>query len=377
MGRGIFTKQNNQWCSVKNIWTKHNGVWCPVKKVYTKVNGQWCLCFLSGSCDYTLTQFEWESTDYARYSAGIDATKDGCFLLHQHSYVNYDTYEMELNIEIFDTDGNFVKKAISVNSSSIWPQCVKKIGDKIWFSYTGSESDGFYTIPWDETLQIYPVSSPTAEIPNIPYNWKVTQRKIDRKIFFCAAGTFSSGSHSIFYYDKINGSVTKVVEVGGSSCGFDFDNEGNLWSGEYLLSYDNGMHILPCRLGMWTKEDIDSGVTLTWANASVTIDLGSHPDTGFNWGVSDVVCDDKGNVYVSVNTYEQFDMNYEYGAIIKVYKDEEGNYQKEYLLLRDNTDNNNWDWFRSMTIDGDTLILDIDHNQMDPSSPDACQLIQI
>ena len=45
MGRGIFIKQNNQWCSVKNIWTKHNGVWCPVKKVYTKVNGQWCLCF--------------------------------------------------------------------------------------------------------------------------------------------------------------------------------------------------------------------------------------------------------------------------------------------------------------------------------------------
>jgi len=374
LGRGIFTKQNNQWCSVKNIWTKHNGVWCPVKKVYVKVEGQWCLCFPSGGCSYTLTQFEWESPEYLWYSAGIDATKDGCFLLHQHSYIDYDTYDNWLSVEFFDTDGNFVKKAISFGEDN-WPQYVKKIGDEIWFSYTlgGEGNPGFYTIPWDETLQIYPVDSADLKV-QMPYSWKVVER-FDGRIFISGLdGADWTAPNSIFWYD--NGSITKVVEIGGCSCGFDFDNEGNLWAGEYLL--DEGQsYILPCRLGMWTKADVDSGGILTWADASVIIDLGSHPDTGFNWGVSDVVCDDRGNIYVSVNTYEQFDMNHEYGAVIKVYKDEEGNYQKEYLLLKNNTGNTNWDWFRSMTIDNNNLILDIDHTQADPSSPDACQVIQI
>ena len=225
----------------------------------------------------------------------------------------------------------------------------------------------------------------------MPYNWKVVERKVDGRIFLggldgdCWAAP-PPDPHSIFYYNQLENVVFKVVEIGGYSCGFDFDAEGNLWAGEYLLGWDDHMHILPCRLGMWRKEDVDAVIAgqsyLTWDEASVVIELGTYPDPpnpeiDLNWGVSDVACDDRGNVYVSVNTYEQFDDNHEYGAVIKVHKDNEGIYQKEYLLLRDNTNNNNWDWFRSMTVDGNYLILDIDHNQMDPNSPDACQVIQV
>jgi hypothetical protein len=125
--------------------------------------------------------------------------------------------------------------------------------------------------------------------------------------------------------------------------------------------------------------DVDAVISgqpyLTWDDASIVIELGTHPEIGLNWGVSDVEADNDGNVYVSLNTYETFDNDHEYGAVIKVFKDEGGAYQKEYVLIKDNTDNGNWDWFRSLTFDGSNLLLDGDHNQGDPYSSDVLYLV--
>jgi len=318
--------------------------------------------------------------------------------VHENSFTNDNTNESWLEVNLYTSTGEYVTTL--ANLGKTWPQSVKIIGNKVWFTYTdtpeGSEA-GIYSVPWQpDDLTQYP-AQPQVEVPKVPYNWEVEERSVDGKIFFCAAGTSSIGPHSIYYIDQQNNNnVIKVVEIGGYSSGFAFDSEGNLWSGEYLLSYDGGMHIAPCRLGMWRKEDVDAVIAgqrgpLTWDDAAVVIPLGKKPETELNWGPNDVEADGNGNIYVSLNTYEpgHFDSNHEYGAVIKVYK-EGDNYQMQYITTTDGTGNNNWDWHRSLAFDGNAdidaggytdptqlpnitgnrLYLDMDQNQMDPNSPD-------
>ena len=312
---------------------------------------------------------------YLWYSGGLGAAPD-CLLLHQHTWYNFNEETAGLEVVIFDYEGNRVRTAYGLNEGA-WPQTVKKIGDKIWFSYTGAEGAGFHTIPWDETLQSYPVNNADL-IAEIPFNWEAEERKVDGKIFF---GGLHGGSweppppdpHSIYYFDRQNSAVVKVVEIGGYSSGFAFDSEGNLWSGEYLLSFDPGMHILPCRLGMWTKEAVDAVIAgqpfLTWSAAAVVIQLGTRPGTELNWGPNDIEADPGGNIYASLNTYDGWDENNEYGAVIQVYKDDLGCHTK-YIFEADYTGNNRWDWHRGLAFDGSNLLLDVDMNQTGPDLDD-------
>ena len=312
--------------------------------------------------------------------------------VHENSFSNLDTNESWLEVNLYTSTGEYVTTL--ANLGSAWPQSVKISGNKVWFSYTGGSGPGIYSVPWQpDDLSQYP-TDPQVEVPNVPYNWEVEERAVDGKIFFCAAGISSLGPHSIYYIDQQNHSVIKVVEIGGYSSGFAFDSEGNLWSGEYLLGWSPSMHILPCRLGMWRKEDVDAVIAgqrgpLTWDDAAVIIPLGKKPGTDLNWGPNDVEADANGNIYVSLNTYEQFDNNHEYGAVIKVYK-EGDEYHIQYITNTDCTGNNNWDWHRSLAFDGNAdidaggytdptqlpnitgnrLYLDMDQNQMDPNSPD-------
>jgi len=197
-----------------------------------------------------------------------------------------------LRLFIFDYEGNRVKTAYGLNEGR-WPQTVKKIGDKIWFSLTEGEPEGaggFYSIPWDETLESYPVAGANLEY-QLDSNWEVEEMAVDGAVFFGGLDGDSwdpppPDPHSIYYFNQANGSVIKVLEVGGYLSGFAFDSEGNLWSGEYLLDPDPVWHILPCRLGMWTKGAVDAviagGEPLTWGDAAVVIELGTRPGTELN-----------------------------------------------------------------------------------------------
>jgi|GEM_PF-2764352 len=321
--------------------------------------------------------------------------------VHQNSFSNLETNESWVEINLYASTGEYITTL--TNLGSAWPQSAKIIGNKVWFSYTdtaGGSGAGLYSVPWyPDDLSQYPIS-PQVEVPDIPYNWEVEQRAVDGKIFFCGLAGDSwdpppPDPHSVYYIDQENSNnVIKVLEIGGYSSGFAFDSEGNLWSGEYLLGWSPSMHILPCRLGMWTKADVDAVIAgqrgpLTWDDAAVIIPLGKKPGTDLNWGPNDVEADGNGNIYVSLNTYEQFDNNHEYGAVIKVYKDGE-EYHTQYITNTDCTGNNNWDWHRSLAFDGNAdidaggytdptqlpsitgnrLYLDMDQNQMDPNSPD-------
>ncbi len=294
------------------------------------------------------------------YSAGLGAVGvPGCVLLHQHMHDDYQTLE----IVIFDYEGNRVKTAYKVSPGG-WPQCVRKIKDKIWFSYTGAENAGFYLIPWDETLSSYPVPTALCQIQR-DYTWDVKQSP-DGKIFICGAEGMSGG-HKIFLVDTENyNTVIPIINIGGNSSGFAFDPHGNIWSGEYVLGFSPSMHIEPCRLGMWSKDKVENaiGAPITWDDADVVISLGTTDITGqtTNWGPNDVLADSEGNIYVSMNTYSSWDSTSEYGRIVKICPDGEGGYTMTELWQSEQRINK-WDWARALAFDGTNLFLDLDMTQ--------------
>lgn len=370
-----------------------------------------------GAHDYTIKTEHHENQEetgiYEWYSGGLDVgyaelaefnnpgnpNNDGLLarvFVHQNSFSDVNTGDSWLETNLYTHTGEYVTTLADLGAA--WPQCVKIIGEKVWFSYTGGSGPGFYSVPWHpDDLSRYP-AEPQLEVPDISYNWEVEERAADGKIFFCGLAGDSwdpppPDPHSIYYIDQANGNVVKVLEVGGYSSGFAFDSEGNLWSGEYLLGWSPEMHILPCRLGMWTNAAVDAviagGEPLTWDDAAVVIELGTRPGTELNWGPNDIEADPDGNIYVSLNTYDGWGENNEYGAVIQVYKDGE-DYHTKYITDTDCTGNGNWDWHRGLAYDGNAdidtggytdpaqlpaitgnrLYLDMDHNQNDPESPD-------
>jgi hypothetical protein len=299
--------------------------------------------------------------------------------------------QMDLNnnmdVQLFYYDG---QRSVTLFSSSVaWPQAVKKIGDKIWFSHSGGSDPGYYSVPWDETLNIYPVATATAEVIT-DYNWEMEEDP-DGSIFVCGA-TSMSGGHSIGYVDEDNdNNVVTVINIGGNSSGFAVDSSGNIWSGEYLLSFTGGMHILPCRLGMWAKSviggKIDAIINFTpseenpnppdpldWSDADVVINLGTTTITGdtTNWGPDDVEADDQGNVYISLNTYNAWNYQSEWGAVKMYSPDGEGGYTETTLgTTIQRTGIDEWDWARSLSFDGASELDDGGYTDPTQGGPTA------
>jgi hypothetical protein len=311
------------------------------------------------------------------YSGGLDtvyanvSTADAPTRAFVHEQIN-EFFNMDVQLYYYDG-----KRSVTLfSSSSGWPQVVKKIGDKIWFSYTAGSDPGYYSVPWDETLASYPVSSPTAEVLT-DYNWEVEEDP-DGRIFVCGA-TGMSGGQSIGYVDEDDdNNVVTVINIGGNSSGFAVDSDGNIWSGEYILDYDPEMHIEPCRLGMWTKSDIDTAITsgtpLEWADAEVTINLGTTDITGetTNWGPNDIEADDQGNIYISMNTYDTWGYQHEWGAVKMYSPDGQGGYTATLLgttIQRTGTDE--WDWARSLSFDGASELNDGGYTDPTQGGPTA------
>ncbi len=350
--------------------------------------------------------YEWYSggldvgyADVAEYFDGANPNNDGLLArvyVHQNSFYQEEPYEQWMETNMYTQTGEYVTTL--VDDGGGWPQCVKIIGNEVWFSFTGGSGAGFYSVPWSpDDLSVYP-ATPQLEVPDIDYNWEVEVSALDGEIFFAGlAGDEweppADVDHAIWHIDQVTNAVTLILDVGGYSSGFAIDSAGNLWSGEYLLGWDPTMHIEACRLGMWTKAQVDAviagGTYLQWSDATVVIDLGTRAGTTYNWGPNDIEADSGGNVYVSLNTYSSWGENYEYGAVIQVYP-HEGSYATKYITDTDSTGNDNWDWHRGMAFDGEAdidtggytdptqfpsitgnrLYLDMDHNQNDPNSPD-------
>lgn len=297
------------------------------------------------------------------YSAGLDVVYANISTAEQptrafvHAQIN--TAQTTMDVQLFKYNGER-STTIYSHSGTCWPQVTKKIGDKIWFSYTGGAGDGYYSVPWDETLGSYPATTATAEVIS-DYNWEVEEDP-DGRIFVCGA-TSMAGGQSIVYVDTNNSNnLITVINVGGNSSGFAFDSAGNIWSGEYLLANAGPpyyqMYILPCRLGMWSKADVDiaitNGIPLDWDDA-VKIPFGTTDITGetTNWGPNDIEADGEGNIYVSMNTYDNWGYQYTYGSAVKLSPDGSGGYTMNSLgVTIQRTGDEEWDWARSLAYDG-------------------------
>lgn len=317
------------------------------------------------------------------YSAGLDvvyanvSTADAPTraFIHEHLDMAWSTFDVQL----FNYNGER-SVTLYTDSGVGFPQVAKKIGDEIWFSYTGGSGSGYYSVPWDETLAIYPVATPTAEVYT-DYNWEVEEDP-DGRIFLCGAAGMSGG-HAISYVDVDNGNnVIEVVSIGGNSSGFAVDSSGNIWSGEYLIAYTdpgNEMYIEACRLGMWSKDDIDTAIAtqtpLTWSDAEI-ISLGTTDITGetTNWGPNDIEADAEGNIYISLNTYPVggFSSDSTWGSV-KIYSpDGQEGYTATMLgTTIQRTESGQWDWTRSLALDGTTKLADGGYTDPTVGGPSA------
>lgn len=311
------------------------------------------------------------------YSGGLDtvyakvSTADAPTRAFIHEQTNS---SHNLDVQLYNYDGT--RSVTLFSTTAAWPQAVKKIGDEIWFTYTGSEGAGYYSVPWDETLASYPAATATAEVI-CDYNWEVEEDSAGR-IFVCGA-TGMAGGQSIGYVDVDNGNtVVTVINIGGNSSGFAFDRNGNIWSGEYILGWSPSMHIEPCRLGMWSQSDIDTaileGTPLEWADAEVVIELGTTDITGetTNWGPDDIEADGEGNIYISLNTYDTWSYQHEWGAVKMYSPDGQGGYTETLLgttIQRTGTDE--WDWTRSLSFDGSSELNDGGYTDPTQGGPTA------
>ena len=330
-------------------------------------------------------------------------------IIHTSTYNDTGSNHLEIGLYLYTGELALDARVLFDMPDAAYPQDCKVIGgNRIWFSYTGSEGAGYYSIPWDpDNLGQYPVTVTTLEIPDIECNWEVEERN-DGKVFYCglAGDTWDPpppDPHTVYYVDQSGASpsLVKILEVGGYSSGFAFDKDGNLWIGEYLLGWTPSMHVAPCRLGMWTKAKVDAviagGSFLTWDDAADTFNLGTRSaDPSLNWGPNDIEPDSYGNIYLSVNTYSSWSNNSEFGAVRKlhaVYDDGTDTWSivhDGYISDDDCGSNNLWDWHKTLSYDGNSnldaggytnpellptvtgnrLFMDMDHDQGYPNKPD-------
>lgn len=327
-------------------------------------------------CVKTIRDIPLAAPYYIGYSAGLDVlyshSTEDAFPVQQllHEQINNDM--STLDIQLYTHDGEHSATLYSSLSGG-WPQFVRKIDNKIWFSYTGGAGSGYYSLPWDATLDTYPEVAATAEVLK-EYNWEADQDPAGR--IFIAGATSMNGGHTIDYVDEIhNNAVITVVNIGGNSSGFAFDREGNLWSGEYVLGYNPTMHIKPCRLGMWAKADVDAaiagGIPLEWSDAAFVLPLGSTDITGetTNWGPGDIETDGQGHIYITMNTYQSWGYLYTSGRTVMLSPDGHGGYTLTELgTTRPRTGSDEWDWARTIAFDEgawgapttDSLFVDMD-----------------
>lgn len=220
-----------------------------------------------------------------------------------------------ITLSLYDGSGNLILDLATYidplnadgnpdNDIVMWPQSVKldQAGETIWISYTSTESGGwpenvsdwFCTLPWDSTLAGYPQSmTPQFDLAG---NWEM-EWSTDPTPGQQWGKPFVSGLvggewyHNGIYLYKGGNNLQLVIDPGGASAGFAFDNSGNLWYASYALS--------PEKIYMWTAGQINTAVTdellLTLGDATVEI---SSPNS---LGGDDVEADGAGNLYFSFN----------------------------------------------------------------------------
>ena len=311
------------------------------------------------------------------YSAGLDVVYvNGVrhFLVLWNSNPNWPNLPVpdgnDITLSLYDYNGNFVMDIATFtdprntdadpdNDVVMWPQSVKldPDGSTIWISYTGADeagwpenlSDCFCTVPWDHTLLIY-AGGPLAMTSQFEFlgNWEMEwSTDTDSSPDSLRGRQFVAGlippvenyNHGIFLYKPGDPNPLQlVINVGGCSAGFAFDNVGNLWYASYDFSTTNQIY-------MWTADQIrnagKNNSTLVTADAACTI------STPYHLGGNDVERDAVGNMYFSLNNG---DWPYMKGQIVCVDNNGSPPWPTTTITLTETLAD--YDWKRTLAFDG-------------------------
>ncbi len=289
-----------------------------------------------------------------------------------------------ITLSLYDAAGNLVMDLASYkdplnedvptgNDVIMWAQSVKLSPDQntIWISYTTSQgstwnvSDWICTIPWDPTLASYPQAmTPQFEhLGNWEIEWSTDPAAGGQGGELFLSGLISAYHNGIYLYWH-NGSSWQsqlVIDIGGSSAGFAFDNKGNLWYGSYWFSNN--------RLYMWTAAQVDNAVDTGTVLDTGDVTLAIVPPDAELRG-DDVEADGAGNVYFSTNRGASL-----YGGLLRVENNGSAPWPTAATQLSEAK--SQLDWQRSLSFDGSgdlaagqgRLFLDMDQGSQGITTP--------
>jgi len=227
----------------------------------------------------------------------------------------------------------------------------------VWFSMTGNGSgDGdWYSVVVDEDFTSVEVTA--ASEFSQPGCWEVewsTDSTLGSIPFFAGKELDAwNDPHAIYVYS--GGTLQEVVEVGGYSCGFAFDDDGNLYTGTYTSSGPtNQQHVR-----LYTAAQIRNAVTnnsvLDVSDAVSTIPIPAAGASGDIYiGANDLERDPDGNIYVTANGGWNSDYDSDMGFVFRIdaFTDPSNPPTTMTKIAEGSFDSTKTDWQKSLAYDG-------------------------
>lgn len=227
----------------------------------------------------------------------------------------------------------------------------------VWFSMSGNGAgDGdWYSVVVDEDFTSVEVAA--ASEFSQPGCWEVewsTDTTLGSIPFFAGKETNAwTEPHAIYIHS--GGSLQKVVDVGGYSCGFAFDDEGNLYTGTYTSSGPTDRQYVRLYSTAQIRNAVTNSTTLTASDAISTIPIpagGNSADTYL--GANDLERDPDGNIYVTANGSWNANFNSDLGFVFRIDACTDINNPPTSMtkIASGSFDSTKTDWQKSLAYDG-------------------------
>ena len=272
-----------------------------------------------GDTGYGVSEVTIEAKTGKSYSGGLDLVYSqvagGSAAAKTRSFIKCEdgswTSGWSIEVNMYDYRGNFVSNlagGINPYGSGVYSVYCQGLkvdptpdvsGNRtIWFSMTGNgaaEGD-WYTVTVDSDFESV-VSGPTARFSQAG-NWETEWDPTTGQAFYAGKETDAwAEPHAIYIYT--GSGLQKVVDVGGYSCGFAFDPDGNLYTGTYTDSGPATQQQVRMYTTVQVQAAINGSTFLSPTDASNTISIPSP--NGVFLGANDLESDPDGNIYLSAN----------------------------------------------------------------------------
>ncbi len=235
----------------------------------------------------------------------------------------------------------------------------------VWFSMTGSDASqgDWYTVTVNPDFNTV-VTGPTPQFSQAG-NWEVEWNPVTGQGFFAGkANDAWSEPHAIYIWT--GSALQKVVDVGGYSCGFAFDPDGNLYTGTYTDSGPSSRQYVYMFTAAQVAAAVSSGTPLTPAAATNTIPI-PNPN-GVYLGANDLEADPDGNIYLTANGAWDSTYNSDVGYVFRIDAWNPTSPPTTMTQIAQGTmDRNNPDWQKALAFDGSSNLAAGGH--YDPTNP--------